>query len=56
MKGHPTMRGLLGFLPWIVYAVIATGDEWRWGAIAGLVIALALVAVDRRGARRGTRW
>jgi hypothetical protein len=45
------MRGLLGFLPWIVYAVIATGDEWRWGAIAGLVIALALVVVDRRSGR-----
>ncbi|SEH01785.1 hypothetical protein SAMN05444920_12234 [Nonomuraea solani] len=45
------VRGLLGFLPWIVYAVIATGDEWRWGAIAGLVIALALVAADRRAGR-----
>ncbi|MER6944518.1 hypothetical protein ABT294_10900 [Nonomuraea sp. NPDC000554] len=47
------MRGLLGFLPWIVYAVIATGDEWRWGAITGLVIAVALVAVDRRS---GKAW
>ncbi|MEW9550082.1 hypothetical protein [Nonomuraea sp. NPDC050783] len=45
------MRGLLGFLPWIVYAVIATGDEWRWGAITGLVIAVALVLVDRRAGR-----
>ncbi|MEU4509100.1 hypothetical protein AB0G05_06365 [Nonomuraea wenchangensis] len=45
------MRGLLGFLPWIVYAVIATGDEWRWGAIAGLVIAAVLVLVDRRAGR-----
>ncbi|MGR6913570.1 hypothetical protein ACU635_04895 [[Actinomadura] parvosata] len=47
------MRGLLGFLPWIVYAFIATGDEWRWGAIAGLVIAAALVTVDRRS---GKAW
>ncbi|TYB56413.1 hypothetical protein FXF51_44120 [Nonomuraea sp. PA05] len=41
------MRGLLGFLPWIVYAFVATGDEWRWGAITGLVIAAVLVIVDR---------
>jgi hypothetical protein len=45
------MRGLLGFLPWIVYAVIATGDEWRWGAIAGLGIALILVVLDRRAGK-----
>ncbi|KAB8196508.1 hypothetical protein FH608_007170 [Nonomuraea phyllanthi] len=47
------MPGLLGFLPWILYAVIATGDEWRWGAITGLVIALVLVALDRRA---GKTW
>ena len=45
------MRGLLGFAPWILYAIIATGDEWRWGAITGLVIALVLVVVDRRAGR-----
>lgn len=45
------MRGLLGFAPWILYAIIATGDEWRWGAITGLVIALILVVVDRRAGR-----
>ncbi|MCK2214111.1 hypothetical protein MF672_009955 [Actinomadura sp. ATCC 31491] len=45
------MRGLLGFLPWIVYAVVATSDEWRWGAITGLVIAVALVLLDRRAGR-----
>ncbi|MEU8356125.1 hypothetical protein AB0C27_08935 [Nonomuraea sp. NPDC048882] len=45
------MRGLLGFLPWIVYGFVATGDEWRWGAITGLVVALVLVAVDRRSGR-----
>jgi hypothetical protein len=53
MSKERIMRGLLGFLPWIVYAVIATGDEWRWGAITGLVIALALVGVDRR---TGKAW
>ena len=42
------IRSLLGFLPWIVYAVIATGDEWRYGATAGLVIALGVVVLDRR--------
>ncbi|WP_219517641.1 hypothetical protein [Nonomuraea ceibae] len=47
------MSGLLGFLPWILYAVIATGDEWRWGAITGLVIALVLIVVDRRA---GKAW
>jgi hypothetical protein len=47
MKGHPTMRGLLGFLPWIVYAFIATSDEWRWGAFTGLTLAVVLVALDR---------
>ena len=47
------MRGLVGFLPWVVYAFVATGDEWRWGAIAGLVIAVVLVIVDRRG---GKAW
>ncbi|MGW0806087.1 hypothetical protein [Nonomuraea sp. NPDC002799] len=45
------MRGLLGFLPWIVYAVIATGDEWRWGAITGLAIAVVLVVIDRRAGK-----
>ncbi|MFI6297955.1 hypothetical protein ACIBEJ_40635 [Nonomuraea sp. NPDC050790] len=47
------MFGLLGFLPWIAYAVIATGDEWRWGAITGLAIALVLVVIDRV---RGKGW
>lgn len=41
------MWGFIGFVPWIVYAVIATGDEWRWGAIAGLVIAVVLVVVHK---------
>jgi hypothetical protein len=45
------LRGLLGFLPWIVYAVIATGEEWRYGAVTGLVIAAVLVVLDRRAGR-----
>ena len=47
------LRSLVGFVPWIVYAFVATGDEWRWGAIAGLVIAAVLVVLDRRG---GKAW
>jgi hypothetical protein len=40
-----------GFIPWIVYGVIATGDNWRYGALAGLVIALGVLAIDRRAGR-----
>lgn len=47
------MWGFIGFVPWIVYAIIATGDEWRWGAIAGFVIALGLVVVHKA---RGRTW
>ncbi|WP_219470241.1 hypothetical protein [Nonomuraea rhizosphaerae] len=47
------MRALLGFAPWILYAIIATSDEWRWGAITGLVIAVVLVVIDRR---QGRAW
>jgi hypothetical protein len=47
------IRSFLGFLPWIVYAVIATSDNWRYGAIAGLVIALAVIVLDRRS---GKQW
>ena len=45
------LRSLLGFLPWIVYAVIATSDNWRYGAVAGLVIALAVIVADRRAGK-----
>lgn len=45
------MRGLIGFLPWIVYGFIATGDEWRWGGLVGLGTALALIAWDRAQGR-----
>ncbi|MFI6604101.1 hypothetical protein ACIBHX_48410 [Nonomuraea sp. NPDC050536] len=47
------MPGLLGFAPWIVYAIIATSDEWRWGAIVGLVTAIALVVLDKI---KGKAW
>ncbi|WP_157253865.1 hypothetical protein [Nonomuraea typhae] len=47
------MPGLLGFAPWIVYAIIATSDEWRWGAIVGLATALLLVAKDKI---KGRAW
>ncbi|WP_203991837.1 hypothetical protein [Sphaerisporangium rufum] len=46
------IRSLAGFLPWIAYAVIATGDEWRYGAVAGLLIALVVIAADRAAGRR----
>ncbi|WP_326822786.1 hypothetical protein [Streptosporangium sp. NBC_01756] len=47
------IRNLLGFLPWIVYAVVATGDEWRYGALAGLAIAAVVIVADRRA---GKKW
>ncbi|MFF5210826.1 hypothetical protein [Streptosporangium sp. NPDC000396] len=47
------IRSLLGFLPWIAYAVIATSDNWRYGAIAGLAIAVAVTLADRRA---GKKW
>lgn len=47
------MWGFVGFAPWVVYAFVATSDEWRWGAIAGLVIAVGLVVFDRA---RGKAW
>jgi hypothetical protein len=36
------------FAPWIAFAVLSTSGESRWGALAALVLALALVALDRR--------
>ncbi|MFC4591624.1 DUF3159 domain-containing protein [Sphaerisporangium corydalis] len=47
------IRSLLGFLPWIAYAVLATSDNWRYGAMVGLAIALVLVVLDRRS---GKQW
>ncbi|WP_369389969.1 hypothetical protein AB5J72_21725 [Streptomyces sp. CG1] len=41
------MSYLRTFLPWIVFAVIPSGD-WQWGALAALVVAVALIAQQRR--------
>lgn len=38
------------FLPWIVYAVVPSGS-WQWGALAALLVAVALI-VQQRGAGR----
>lgn len=35
------------FLPWIVFAVIPSA-QWQWGALAGLVAAVAVTAQQRR--------
>ncbi|RJL30924.1 hypothetical protein [Bailinhaonella thermotolerans] len=45
------LRGLIHFIPWIAYGFVATSDEWRLGAVVGLVAAVALVAFDRRGGK-----
>ena len=44
---------LRGFLPWIVFAILSTRGESRWGALAGLVLATVLLIVERR---RGRGW
>jgi hypothetical protein len=44
------MNHLRGFVPWIAFAALSTVG-WQWGALAGLVLALALFADGRR---RGT--
>ncbi|MFI9806414.1 hypothetical protein ACIHEJ_19020 [Streptomyces sp. NPDC052301] len=41
------MSYLRTFLPWIVFAVIPSGD-WQWGALAALVVAVALIAGQKR--------
>ncbi|ANP55675.1 hypothetical protein J2Z21_005683 [Streptomyces griseochromogenes] len=41
------MSYLRTFLPWIVFAVIPSG-QWQWGALAALVIAVATIAQQRR--------
>ncbi|QKT07502.1 hypothetical protein HUN08_10090 [Gordonia sp. X0973] len=44
------MTILRGFAPWIVYGVVAgfSDDSWRWGALAAVVVGLALILDDRR--------
>jgi hypothetical protein len=41
------MSYLRGFVPWIAFAVLS-GLGWQWGALAGLVLAVALFADGRR--------
>ncbi|MCD0481471.1 hypothetical protein LO771_03365 [Streptacidiphilus sp. ASG 303] len=45
------MPALRTFLPWIAFAVIATKGDWRYGAPAALLLALWLLAADRRAGR-----
>ncbi|MBP0454489.1 hypothetical protein J5Y04_33910 [Kitasatospora sp. RG8] len=35
------------FLPWIVFAVLPSG-QWQWASLAALVVAVALIAQQRR--------
>ncbi|GAA4632403.1 hypothetical protein GCM10023196_065700 [Actinoallomurus vinaceus] len=41
------------FLPWIAFAVISTSHDSRYGALVGAVLAVLLVAADRR---KGRPW
>ncbi|MFJ3309386.1 hypothetical protein ACIPSA_41350 [Streptomyces sp. NPDC086549] len=41
------MSYLRTFLPWIVFAVLPSGD-WQWAALAALVVAVALIAQQVR--------
>jgi hypothetical protein len=41
------MMYLRAFLPWIVYAVVPSGS-WQWGALAAFVVAVVLIALQRR--------
>lgn len=46
------MNYLKSFLPWIAFAVVATQFDWRWSALTGLVLSVALVLVARRAGRK----
>ncbi|MCB5179787.1 hypothetical protein [Streptomyces antimicrobicus] len=46
MLGH-----LRSFLPWIAFAVLSTNGQYRYGALAGFLLAVGLVVVDRRAGR-----
>jgi hypothetical protein len=35
------------FLPWIIFAVLPS-SQWQWAALAGLVVAVAVIAQQRR--------
>lgn len=45
------MSYLRSFVPWIVVAALTGTVDIRWAALAGLVLAVGLVAVQRRAAR-----
>ncbi|WP_405813352.1 MULTISPECIES: hypothetical protein [unclassified Streptomyces] len=40
------MSYLRTFLPWIVFAVVPSA-QWQWGALAGLLVAVGVVAQQR---------
>ncbi|MEU7177179.1 MULTISPECIES: hypothetical protein [Streptomyces] len=40
------MNYLRSFIPWLVYAGVSS-IGWQWGALAGLVLAVVLLAADR---------
>ncbi|MFE5737483.1 hypothetical protein [Streptomyces celluloflavus] len=40
------MNYLRSFIPWLVYAGVSSAG-WQWGALAGLVLAVVLLAADR---------
>ncbi|MBW8487530.1 hypothetical protein [Actinomadura parmotrematis] len=40
------MNYVLTFLPWIVYAVLPSG-QWQWAALAGLAVALGVIVRQR---------
>ncbi len=44
---------LRGFAPWIVFSILSTQGESRWGALAGLALAAALLVAERR---LGREW
>lgn len=44
---------LKSFAPWIVFSILSTRGESRWGALAGFVLATVLLLVERR---RGRDW
>ncbi|MFI0779480.1 hypothetical protein [Streptomyces sp. NPDC021212] len=41
------MSYLRTFLPWIVFAVLPSG-QWKWAALAALAVAVALIVQQRR--------
>jgi hypothetical protein len=45
------MTYVRSFLPWIVYYALITFADWKWGALAALVVALVLIATQVRAGR-----